>query len=56
MATREPALRQLFNLPERMVSIAAFDSTGKVVYVKADAGNDFLTSIAQLRGAVKKKP
>ena len=54
MATREPALRQLFNLPERMVSIAAFDSTGKVVYVKADAGNDFLPSIAQTRAALKK--
>jgi len=56
MTPREPALRQLFNLPEKMISIAAFDSKGKVVFVKADAGIDFLPSIAEARGALKKHP
>ena len=55
-AAREPSLRQLFNLPERTVSVAAFDSSGKVVYVKADAASEFLTSLAEARGAFKKRP
>jgi hypothetical protein len=50
---REPSLRQLFNLPERTLSIAAFDGAGKVVYVKADAAAEFLPSISEARGALK---
>lgn len=52
---REPSLRQLFNLPERTLAIAAFDSTGKVVYVKADATAEFLPTVAEVRGAMKKQ-
>jgi len=55
MGGREPSLRQLFNLPERTLSIAAFDSKGKVIYVKADAGSEFLPSIAEAREACKRK-
>ena len=47
----ESSLRQLFNLPEKL-AIAAFDPTGRVVYVKADAGADFLPSIAEARAAL----
>ncbi len=53
--SREPSLRQLFNLPERTLSIAAFDGSGKVVYVKADAANEFLPAIAEARAACKRK-
>ena len=53
--SREPSLRQLFNLPERTLSIAAFDAAGKVVYVKADASAEFLPAIAEARGAMKKQ-
>lgn len=49
---QEPSLRQLFNLPDRL-AIAAFDGTGKVVYVKADAGSSFLASVAEARTALK---
>ncbi len=52
---RDPSLRQLFNLPEGKVSIAAFTPAGKVVYVKADAASDFLQSLAEARDAVKKQ-
>jgi hypothetical protein len=52
--TREPSLRQLFNLPERALSLVAFDATGNVVYVKADAAAEFLPSLAEARKAVKK--
>jgi len=48
---QESSLRQLFNLPERL-GIAAFDRTGKVVYVKADAGSEFLPSLAEARAAL----
>jgi hypothetical protein len=48
----EPSLRQLFNLPDRL-AIAAFDGTGKVVYVKADVGSSFLPSVAEARTALK---
>jgi len=51
---REPALRQLFNLPERTLSMAAFTAAGKVAYVKADVGAEFLSSLADVRGALKK--
>ncbi len=50
-AANEPSLRQLFNLPERL-AIAAFDRSGKVIYVKADAGSEFLRSIAEARTAL----
>jgi hypothetical protein len=50
-AGHEPSLRQLFNLPERL-GIAAFDRTGKVVYVKAEAGSEFLPSVAEARAAL----
>ena len=33
---------------------AAFDRLGKVVYVKADAGSDFLPSMAEARAALPK--
>jgi hypothetical protein len=52
---REPSLRQMFNLPERTLSIAAFDAAGKVVYVKADATAEFLPSLAEARRAMKKR-
>ncbi len=52
---RDPSLRQLFNLPERTLSIAAFDSNGKVLYVKADAGSEFLQSIAEARKACQRR-
>lgn len=51
----EPSLRQLFNLPDRSLSIVAFESSGKVVYVKADAGRDFLVSLGEARVAARKK-
>jgi hypothetical protein len=51
---REPSLRQVFNLPERALSLVAFDATGNVVYVKADAAAEFLPSLAEARKAVKK--
>src|SRR5260221_2563627 len=35
------------------LSIAAFDATGRVVYVKADAAAEFLPSLAEARTAVK---
>jgi hypothetical protein len=54
-AIREPSLRQLFNLPEGSVSIAAFNPVGKVVYVKADAGLEVLQCLAEARAALKKK-
>jgi hypothetical protein len=54
--SRDPSLRQIFNLPERTLAIAAFDPAGKVVYVKADAAADFLPSLAEARRAIKKKP
>ena len=53
---RDPSLRQLFNLPERTLAIVAFDPSGKVVYVKADATADFLSSLAEARRAINKKP
>jgi hypothetical protein len=49
---QDPSLRQLFNLSDRL-AIVAFDSTGKVVYVKADAGSSFLSSVAEARTALK---
>jgi hypothetical protein len=49
---REPSLRQLFNLPEGKLSIAAFDSAGKVIYVKAEAGGEFLLAIEEARKAM----
>lgn len=49
---QEPSLRQLFNLSDRL-GIAAFDGTGKVVYVKADVGSSFLPSVAEARTALK---
>ncbi|HET7625919.1 MAG TPA: hypothetical protein VFM25_11715 [Verrucomicrobiae bacterium] len=48
----QPSLRQLFNLPEQTLSIVAFNRMGKVLYVKADAGNTFLTSLAEARSAL----
>ena len=51
--SREPSLRQLFNLPERTLSIVVFDAVGKVVYVKADSAAEFLPSISEARGALK---
>jgi hypothetical protein len=53
--SREPSLRQAFNLPEGKLSIAAFDSSGKVVYVDADATDDFLASVAEARHAMQKR-
>jgi len=35
------------------ISIVAFNSSGKVAYVKADAVTDFLPSLADTWGAVK---
>lgn len=49
----EASLRQLFNLPADTVSIAAFDRSGNVVYVNAEAGGSaFLASLAEARSAL----
>ncbi|MGZ4964447.1 MAG: hypothetical protein ACXWJB_14010 [Limisphaerales bacterium] len=48
--SHEPTLRQVFNLANTL-AIAVFDRSGKVIYVKADVGNDFLGSIAEARAA-----
>jgi hypothetical protein len=53
-AVNEPSLRQLFHFPERTVALAAFDRMGKVVYVRADAGSEFLASLAEARAALKR--
>jgi hypothetical protein len=53
--SREPSLRQLFNLPEGRLSVVAFTPSGKVVYVKADAASDFLQTLAEARDTVKKQ-
>jgi hypothetical protein len=49
----ELSLRQTFNMPEGKLSIAAFDSAGKVVYVDTDAAGNFLGSIAEARRAMR---
>jgi hypothetical protein len=52
-AGEEASLRQLFNLPADTLSIAAFDRSGSVVYVAAEAGGSaFLTSLAEARSAL----
>ena len=48
----EPTLRQLFNLPANALAIVAFDPQGKVVYVKADAASDFLSTLVDARTAL----
>ena len=50
--SHEPSLRQLFNLPDR-IALAAFDSNGKVTYVKSDAAAQFLPSLAEARASLK---
>jgi hypothetical protein len=49
---QEPCLRQLFNLPRNSISVAAFDTQGKVRYVKADAATSFLASLSEARSAL----
>jgi hypothetical protein len=49
---QDPSLRQLFNLPVSTISVAAFDSQGKVLYVKADAGSSFLPTLAEARASL----
>ena len=49
---QDPSLRQLFNLPGNSLAIVAFDSQGKVRYVKADAATSFLPSLAEARAAL----
>ena len=55
MGGQEPSLRQLFNLPGNTVSLAAFDSQGKVLYVKANASSGFLPALAEARAALEKQ-
>lgn len=52
-ASPDATLRQLLNLPADTTSVAAFDPTGKVVYVRADASEGFLTALAEAREALK---
>lgn len=49
----DATLRQLLNLPADTTSVAAFDATGKVVYVKADASEGFLSALAEARETLK---
>jgi hypothetical protein len=50
---RDPSLRQVFNLPDGRLSVAAFDAKGKVVYVRADANTEFLPALAEARKAMQ---
>lgn len=49
----DASLRQLFNLPADTTAVVAFDSTGKVVFVQADANDGFLAALADAREALK---
>lgn len=52
---QEPSLRQVFDLPDKALPIVAVDNSGKVVYVRVDAQNTFLASLAEARAAIAAK-
>jgi len=53
--SHSPSLRQLFNLPDKL-AVVAFDSSGKVVFVNADASGRFLPAFADARAALEDAP